>query len=45
MAFEGAQRVPNRKLDLLIRRDFLTPAECAAIIERIDAKRRPSGSK
>jgi prolyl 4-hydroxylase len=42
MAFEGAQRVPNKKLDLYIKRDFLTPAECAAVIERIDAKRRPS---
>lgn len=42
MAFDGAQRVPNKKLDLLIRRGFLSPAECAQVIERIDAKRRPS---
>lgn len=40
--FEGAQRVPSRQLELLIRRRFLTPEECAAIVERIDAHRRPS---
>jgi prolyl 4-hydroxylase len=40
--FAGAQRVPNRKLDLYIKRDFLTPDECAAVIARIEAKRRPS---
>jgi prolyl 4-hydroxylase len=42
MTFAGAQRVPNRKLDLLIKRDFLSAEECAAVIARIDAKRRPS---
>lgn len=40
--FEGAQRVPSRQLELLIRRRFLTPGECAAIVARIDANRRPS---
>lgn len=40
--FAGAQRVPNRKLDLYIKRDFLAPDECAAVIARIEAKRRPS---
>lgn len=40
--FAGAQRVPTRQLELLIRKQFLTPAECAALIARIDANRRPS---
>ena len=41
-SFAGAQRVPNRQLDLYIRRDFLAPDDCAAVIARIEAKRRPS---
>jgi prolyl 4-hydroxylase len=36
------QRVPARELDLFIVRGFLDPATCAALVERIDAKRRPS---
>jgi prolyl 4-hydroxylase len=36
------QRVPSPKLTLFIRRDFLSPEECAALIELIDADRRPS---
>jgi prolyl 4-hydroxylase len=40
--FEGAQRVPSRQLELLIRRGFLTARECDALIARIDANRRPS---
>ncbi|WP_339711123.1 2OG-Fe(II) oxygenase [uncultured Sphingosinicella sp.] len=40
---EGAQKVPSPKLDLYIRKRFLTPEECAEIVARIDAKRRPSG--
>ncbi|MBW6529545.1 2OG-Fe(II) oxygenase [Sphingomonas sp. RRHST34] len=36
------QRVPSSKLTLFIRRDFLSPEECAALIELIDADRRPS---
>lgn len=39
---EGAQKVPSPKLDLFIRKRFLTPEECAEIVARIDAKRRPS---
>lgn len=38
----GVQRVPNRRLDLFVVRDFLDPARCAQLIERIDARRRPS---
>jgi prolyl 4-hydroxylase len=40
--FEGAQRVPSSRLDLFIRRDFLSVEECAAIVAMIDARRRPS---
>lgn len=36
------QRVPSRDLTLFIQRDFLSVDECAALIERIDAHRRPS---
>jgi prolyl 4-hydroxylase len=38
----GVQRVPTRDLELFIVRHFLDEATCAALIERIDAKRRPS---
>jgi prolyl 4-hydroxylase len=38
----GVQRVPTRELKLFILRDFLDHATCAALIERIDADRRPS---
>lgn len=36
------QRVPVRDLTLFIRRAFLDPHECAALIERIESSRRPS---
>ncbi|MFL6742625.1 MAG: prolyl hydroxylase family protein [Sphingomicrobium sp.] len=39
----GVQRVPTRELELFVVRSFLDPEICAALIERIDAKRRPSG--
>jgi prolyl 4-hydroxylase len=38
----GVQRVPSPKLELFVVRDFLDDGECAALIERIDARRRPS---
>jgi len=38
----GVQRVPTRELELFILRDFLDHATCAALIERINANRRPS---
>lgn len=38
----GVQRVPTRDLELFIVRHFLDPATCAALIERIDERRRPS---
>lgn len=42
MTRPGIQRFPSRALTLFIKRDFLDAAECAEIIERIDARRRPS---
>ena len=36
------QKVPSPKLTLFLRRGFLDPETCAAIIARIDAQRRPS---
>jgi prolyl 4-hydroxylase len=41
-ATPGVQRVPTRELELFVVRDFLDPATCAALIERIDERRRPS---
>jgi prolyl 4-hydroxylase len=41
-ATPSVQRVPTRALELFILRDFLDPAACAEMIERIDARRRPS---
>ena len=36
------QRVPSPDLTLFIQRQFLTADECAALIDRIEARRRPS---
>lgn len=41
--FAGAQRLPFRQVEMFARRDFLNADECAGLIERIDARRRPSG--
>src|SRR5438309_6813717 len=41
-AIAGVQRVPTRELELFLLRGFLDDATCAALIDRIDAKRRPS---
>ena len=41
-ATPGVQRVPTRELELFIVRGFLDAATCAALIERIDDRRRPS---
>jgi prolyl 4-hydroxylase len=38
----GVQRVPTPDLQLFIVRNFLPPDECLELIERIDARRRPS---
>jgi prolyl 4-hydroxylase len=34
--------VPTRELELFVVRDFLEPETCAALMERIDERRRPS---
>ncbi|MGE4324166.1 MAG: prolyl hydroxylase family protein [Sphingobium sp.] len=36
------QRVPSRDLTLFMRKGFLDAQDCAGLIERIDANRRPS---
>ena len=36
------ERVPSALLDLFVKRNFLSPDECAGLIARIDANRRPS---
>ena len=41
-ATPGVQRVPTRELELFIFRRFLDPETCAALMEQIDALRRPS---
>jgi prolyl 4-hydroxylase len=41
-ATAGVQRVPTRELELFIVRQFLDADSCAALIARIDARRRPS---
>jgi prolyl 4-hydroxylase len=41
-ATAGVQRVPTRELELFVVRHFLDEETCAALIEMIDAKRRPS---
>ena len=42
MGMPGTQRVPSPKLTLFVRKAFLSPEECAALIERIETNRRPS---
>ena len=41
-AHPRVQRVPNRDFALFILRDFLSAGDCAGLIDRIDAQRRPS---
>lgn len=41
-AHARVQRVPSRDLTLFIQRRFLSGEECAGLIERIEAHRRPS---
>jgi prolyl 4-hydroxylase len=42
LEFPRVQRVPSPRLELYILRDFLTCEDCAGLIERIEATRRPS---
>jgi prolyl 4-hydroxylase len=41
-ATAGMQRVPNPKLELFVARGFLDDAECIALCDLIDQRRRPS---
>ncbi len=41
-ATAGVQRVPSAKLTLFICRQFLPSDVCSALVEQIDARRRPS---
>ena len=41
-ALPGAQRVPTHAAELVVVRNFLDAGRCAALIELIDARRRPS---
>jgi prolyl 4-hydroxylase len=36
------QRVPTQRLEMFIKRDFLSAEECATLIDLIEAERRPS---
>lgn len=38
----GVQKVPSPKLTLFVKRHFIDSALCSALIDRIDAERRPS---
>ena len=38
----GVQRVPSPKLTLFLRKGFLEPDLCAAIVAQVEAQRRPS---
>lgn len=40
--FAGAQRVPDRRVELYQKKQFLNAAECAGLVALIDAHRRPS---
>ncbi|WP_375391099.1 prolyl hydroxylase family protein [uncultured Sphingomonas sp.] len=42
VAQPGVQRLPSPKLTLFVVRGFLSPEECSALVEAIDAVRRPS---
>lgn len=42
MSFPGMRRVPSDRIALFSLRQFLTPVECAGLIQQIDAGRRPS---
>jgi prolyl 4-hydroxylase len=42
LATPGVMKVPAQELDLFVARDFLAPADCAALIKQIDSDRAPS---
>ncbi|OYQ24038.1 oxygenase [Sandarakinorhabdus cyanobacteriorum] len=42
MRFSGAQRVPDSRVEMFIRKKFLSADECSGLIALIDGLRRPS---
>lgn len=40
--FEAAQRVPDKRVEMFVRKAFLNPADCAALCALIDTQCRPS---
>lgn len=42
MGFAGSQRVPDKRVEMFIRKKFLSPAECAGLCALIDQQCRPS---
>lgn len=38
----GIQRIPSPKIEMFVLRGFLDASQCSALIERIEAKHRPS---
>lgn len=42
MAFAGAQRVPDKRVEMFIRKKFLSAEDCAGLCALIDAHCRPS---
>ncbi|HQS71354.1 MAG: oxygenase [Novosphingobium sp. 28-62-57] len=42
LAVPGMMRVPSPRIEMFILRDFLSDAECTALIARIERQRRPS---
>ncbi|MEY4850312.1 MAG: hypothetical protein RLZZ331_1316, partial [Pseudomonadota bacterium] len=40
--FAGAQKVPDKRVEMVIRKGFLPAADCAGLISLIDVHRRPS---
>jgi prolyl 4-hydroxylase len=42
LGFPGMRRAPNEGIELFSLRQFLSPVECAGLVERIEARRQPS---
>ena len=40
--FAGAQKVPDKRVEMVIRKGFLSAADCAGLVSLIDVHRRPS---
>ncbi|TCM21611.1 prolyl 4-hydroxylase [Novosphingobium sp. PhB165] len=42
LALPGMQRFPSSRLDLFVKREFLSPTECDELVAMIEAQHRPS---